>query len=180
MDATNPGLHDPQHQVKLITRFMSPFALGLILFGVFVGDIQGRAQLACFALFGFSAFFNLVFPRFLSDQKVEARSWNVNFRLFLNLVINTALVFIVWPSFRPMWLILALTPFATAVYGSWRRTLTLSLVTAAILLVIHALRNEPGLGGWIESFSEAAFVVLISLLIHGVSRLSSEAAATKS
>jgi hypothetical protein len=173
MNPTHPA-KDSHRQASLVTWYMSPIALLLVVLGIVFGELEGRDQLMCIGLFIYSAFVNLVFPRFLAEQKAEKRSQDINSRLVQNLAINTALVYFLWPRFQPMWLILSLTPFATAVYGTLKRTLIVAGLTGGLLFLLHGLRGEPGAIGWFQVVTETAFIALLSPLIHGISRMSLE------
>lgn len=163
--------YDSQRLVTLIGYFATPFALFLGGLAVLFADAGGAPKTISVGLMGFSAFFNVVFPRFLKEQDTTKKGWNVKFRLYLNLGVNTGIVFLLGDEFPPLWLLLALTPLATAIYGNQRRTLINAGTASVILLVIQALRPDTGLKDWAVLSVEVAFIVLISLLINGVSRL---------
>lgn len=162
---------DSQRLVTLVGYFATPFALILGLMGGLTAPVTDGVRNAVLGLLGFSAFFNLAFPKFLSQQALEAKGWNVKFRLYLNLVINTGLVYLLGEVFPAIWLILTLTPFATAIYGSREKTLANAVTASAILVTIQFLRAENGTLSWADLLARVAFIVLISLMINGVGSL---------
>ena len=169
---TVPDKFDSQRLVKLVGYFATPFALFLGLMAVLFTSGEGAAKTAALGLLGFAGFFNLAFPKFLSEQDPEKKGWNVKFRLYLNISVNTAVVYLLGDEFPPLWMLLALTPFATAVYGSRQRTLVNAVVAIVLLFGIQAFRPFTGLFDYAVQACQGAFILLISLLINGVSRLS--------
>lgn len=171
---------DNQRLVRLVGYFATPFALFLGLMAVLLTPGEGVAKTVALGLLGFAAFFNLAFPKFLSEQEQGKKGWNVKFRLYLNLAVNGAVVYLLGDEFPPLWMLLALTPFATAIYGSRQRTMINALMAILLLFGIQGFRPYTGLLDYAVQACQAAFIVLISLLINGVSRLSAPAEAPAS
>lgn len=163
--------YDSQKLVSLVGYFATPFALFLGGLAVAFSNTESWEKSFSLGLLGFAAFFNVVFPRFLKQQDVIKKSWNVKFRLYMNLIVNSVVIFLLGDQFPPLWLLLALTPFATAIYGNQRRTLTNAVTASVILLLIQALRSGTASLDWAVVAVEAAFIILISLLINGVSNM---------
>ncbi|MBK8576138.1 MAG: hypothetical protein IPN90_10865 [Elusimicrobia bacterium] len=163
--------YDSQRLVTLVGYFATPFALFLGGLAVAFTDSNSWQKTLSLGLLGFAAFFNSVFPRFLKQQDVVDKGRNVKFRLYMNLVVNSVVVFLLGDQFPPLWLLLALTPLATAIYGNQKRTLMNAITASIVLLLIQALRPETRPLDWAVVSVEIAFIVLISLLINGVSHL---------
>lgn len=60
-------------------------------------------------------------------------------------------------------------PIAAAIYSSKARTLPAAGAIAVILLVLHALRGPHSAMEWGTPAAQAAFIVLLSLLINELS-----------
>lgn len=163
--------YDSQRLVTLVGYFATPFALFLGGLAVAFTDSDSWQKTVSLGLLGFAAFFNSVFPRFLKQQDVVNKSRNVKFRLYMNLVVNSVVVYLLGDQFPPLWLLLALTPIATAIYGNQKRTLVNALTASVVLLVIQTLRENARSADWAVVSVEVAFIVLISLLVNGVSNL---------
>lgn len=163
--------YDSQRLVTLVGYFATPFALFLGGLAVAFTESDSWQKSLSLGLLGFAAFFNTVFPRFLKQQEVTKKGWNVKFRLYMNLVVNSVVVFLLGDQFPPLWLLLALTPLATAIYGNQQRTLINAVTASVVLLVIQALRSNSHSADWAVVAVEAAFIILISLLVNGVSNL---------
>lgn len=162
---------DSQKLVTLVGYFATPFALFLGCMAVAFTNNEGWEKTLSLGLLGFAAFFNSVFPRFLRQQSVTDKSKNVKFRLYMNLMVNSVVVYLLGDEFRPLWMLLALTPIATAIYGNRARTLTNALTASVLLIVIQAVRGGASATDWAQLAVEIAFIVLISLLVNGVSSM---------
>ncbi len=163
--------YDSQRLVTLVGYFATPFALFLGGLAVAFTDNESWQKSLALGLLGFAAFFNSVFPHFLKQQDVVKKAWNVKFRLYMNLVVNSVVIYLLGDQFPPLWLLLALTPLATAIYGDQKRTLINALTASGVLLVIQAVRSNTQAADWAVVSVEIAFIVLISLLVNGVSNM---------
>ena len=155
-------------RATLVGRFMTPLALVLGGAGLVWTDLPVGLLSLCVGLLLFGAVFNLGFPRLLGQDSADAVGRHVNIRLYLNLFVNTLLVYFLMPAFEPVWLILALTPFATAVYGSLKQTAANAAIVSIILMGLAVLDPASGLKDWCEAAARVAFVLLISFMIHGL------------
>jgi hypothetical protein len=168
---TTTDKYDSQKLVTLVGYFATPFALFLGGLAVAFTDNESWEKTVAMGLLMFAAFFNSVFPRFLKQEVVVEKGRKVKFRLYMNLAVNSAVVFLLGDQFPPLWLLLVLTPLATAIYGDQKRTLINALTAGAVLLVIQAARSPVRSLEWAVVSVEVAFIVLISLLVNGVSHM---------
>lgn len=156
--------------VVLVGMFATPFAILISLAGILIADVRGGQLFLCGGLLFFNALFNLVFPRFMSRlSSAERRGIGVQLRIIVNVAVNATLVYQLGESFRPMWLVLTLTPFATAIYASRARTLSAALTVSAAMMTIHVLWGHGGGVVLLEHLTYAVFMVLISLMINSAS-----------
>src|SRR5262249_43145441 len=93
------------------------------------------------------------------------------FRLYTNLAVNCVLVYLLGGYWTPIWLLFVLTPAATAVYGSRKRTWWTSGVVSALLLGSHALRGLNAPVDWGGVWVEALFIVFLSLFLNELAAL---------
>lgn len=160
-------------RVMLVGAYATPLAFILGTLGIFLATIPEKEQLVCAGVLGFTVFYNVVFPFFFKNLSQDLRGVNVHIRLYLNLAVNSVLVYFLGDSFHPIWLILALTPIASAIYGSRRNTLIKAAVVSAILLGIQAARPDRTSLAWGEQAAHISFIVLISLLVNRLASLAS-------
>ncbi|MEW6368272.1 MAG: hypothetical protein AB1714_26885 [Acidobacteriota bacterium] len=157
-------------RATLVGRFMTPLALLLGGAGLVWAELPVGVLSVCVGLLLFGAVFNLGFPRLLGEDSLDAVGRHVNIRLYLNLLVNTLLVYFLMPAFEPVWLILALTPIATAVYGSLKQTAANAAIVSVIVMGLAVLDPENVLKDWCEAAARVAFVLLISFMIHGLAQ----------
>jgi hypothetical protein len=153
--------------VLLVSLFATPFAILLSVTGIVVAQVRGTTLFLCLGLLIFSALFNLVFPRLIArTSSLERRGFVVQMRIVVNVIVNSILVYYLGEAFRPMWLVLALTPFATAIYASRARTLSAALTVFAALLMVFVLWGRGNAAALAEHLTYGVFMVLISLMIN--------------
>lgn len=152
----------------MMTRYGTPLAVFLVLLGLWAAPFSARVRAACGAAIGFGVLFNLVMLRVLIGR--QARSPGiVLFRLFTNLSVNVALVYLMGGLWRPIWLLLALTPLATALYESRSKTLVSAASVSLLLLSVSLIRGIETRVEWMEVFAYAAFIMVFSLLLNELS-----------
>lgn len=164
--AKKKDLFHRKELISLVGVFATPFAVLLTVAGILVTGVRGPVLWVCAGLMVFSAFMNYLFPRVLANQPMETRGRGVQLRLVFNVALNSVLVFYLGDAFRPMWLVLALTPFATAIYASRVRTLSAAFAVSAALLTIHVLQGHGAGVLLLERLSYVTFMILISLMIN--------------
>ena len=169
MTDTRSSAVDSQERVVLVGRFLTPLALILGGLAMVFAEADAVRKIVVLGLLDFAAFFNLNFAGVLS-AKTGGRGGVVQFRLFLDLAINTVVVVLLGAAFPPLWLLLALTPFATAVYGHPREAWITAAVAAALLILIQAFRPAPRVADFAVQAARGAFIVFTALLINAVSR----------
>jgi len=149
----------------LVSRYSTPLAVLLVASGIVLSQPQENIRNSSIFILLFGLVFNLFVVRWL--QKLgTVGSWVVHSRVFINVGINTALVYLLGDYWPPMWLLLALTPIATAVYDSRARTLITSAGVSAILLAIQASRTFSSPLEWGVQFAQIAFIFFMSLFVN--------------
>lgn len=81
-----------------------------------------------------------------------------------------AVVVLSGEAFPPLWLLLMLTPIATAVYGHPREAWITAVVAALPLTTIQVFRPGSGRVDYVARAARGGFIVLLSFLINAVSR----------
>lgn len=165
------NIADSQKLVKLVGYFATPFALTVGGLGILVAEVEPIVQAVCLGLLGFSGFLNLVFPKFLESQSADKKGPNVRVRMALNIVVNALLVYFLGEGFPPIWLILTLSPFATAIYGSRRKTGVSAATSCVVLVTVQVLRPVQSLAAWAAVATGIAFIALIAFMINGLAHL---------
>jgi hypothetical protein len=157
--------------VVLVNRYATPFAILLVVLGIVLSSPQGSVRNMSIALLAFSIFFNVMAVGVIRSLS-ESMPWIKKARLLINLAVNFILVYILGPFWPPMWLLLALTPIATAIYEGPAQTLLTSAGTSALIVIIHLIRGGNTPHQWGETISYAAFIILMSMLINELTQAS--------
>ena len=157
--------------VVLVNRYATPFAIGLVTMAIVFSTNKGTLRNESIGLLLFSILFNIVTVG-LIRRLAETKPWIKKARMLTNLAVNIALVYLLGPFWPPMWLLLALTPIATALYGGPVQTLLASSGIAVLIVTIHLLRGGGAPHEWGQVLSYAAFIVLVSMLINELTQAS--------
>jgi hypothetical protein len=155
----------------LVGRFATPFAIMLVSLGIIFSQPPVAQRNLSVMLLVFSVIFNLLGAGVIRRLS-EGRPWVKKARMLVNLAVNVVLVHQLGPFWPPMWLLLALTPIATAIYEGPSQTLIVSAGTSALILGIHLLRGASTPYEWGQTLSYAVFIVLMSLLINELTQAS--------
>lgn len=157
--------------VVLVNRYATPFAFLLVASGIILASPEITARNIGIGLLFFSIFFNVVAVGAIR-KLAETMPWIKKLRMLINLAVNVVLVYKLGPFWPPMWLLLALTPIATAIYEGPTQTLLVSSGTSALIIGIHLLRGGGSPHEWGQTMSYAAFIILLSLLINELTQAS--------
>lgn len=157
--------------VTLVSRYATPFAILVVLLGIVLSSPLGSVRNLSIGLLLFSIAFNMVAVRII-HRLSDASPWIKRLRMMVNLSVNVLLVYLLGPYWPPMWLLLALTPIATAIYEGPSQTLLSSSGVAGLILGIHVLRGGNSPHEWGQTLSYAAFIILLSLLINELTQAS--------
>jgi hypothetical protein len=166
-----PTTNHDVRMVVLVSRYATPFAILLVLMAIILSAPMGYVRNVSIGLLAFSVFFNVVAVRLIQNL-VEKFPWIKRARMWTNLAVNIALVYLLGPFWPPMWLLLALTPIATAIYEGPTQALLASSGTAALIVAIHLIRGGGSPHEWGQVLSYASFIVLLSLLINELTQAS--------
>jgi hypothetical protein len=161
----------PEDQVRfvlIVHRYFTPFAILLVGVGLALSQPRPWVMWTSIVLVLFTSAFNMgtaslvktsgSFPPILGS-----------IRLYTNLAVNVVLVDLLGGYWTPIWLLFVLTPAATALYGSRKRTIWTSIGVAVLLLVSHGLRRLNAPIDWGVPVVEALFIVFLALFLNEVS-----------
>ncbi|MEK7858602.1 MAG: hypothetical protein AAB320_05610 [Elusimicrobiota bacterium] len=161
------------HRALLVNRYATPLAIFLVGLGIFVSQPSSPLKEVCIGLMFFGVVFNLGTGAYLKHK--GGHHLLIEVRRYVNLAVNVLLVYLLGGYFTPIWMILALTPLATAIYENRARTLGFALGVSAVLLVIHGLRGASSPLEWGNQLAVCTFIILVSLLVNEVSALAKKA-----
>jgi len=154
--------------IVLVNRYALPLAIILIVFGVVFSQPLAHVQNISIGLIVFTTIMNLGVVEIVK-RSPKIMPWLIKLRLYINLGINAYLVYILGGYWPPIWLLLCLTPIATAVYGTRGKTLFTALGISVLLLGIHAMRGLNAPVDWGQQAACVCFIILLSLMINDIS-----------
>lgn len=168
---TQPQSNRDVRLVMLVSRYATPFAILLVVLGIVLASPAKMPRDISIGLLAFSILFNVVAVNAIR-KLAETMPWIKKMRMLINLAVNVILVYELGPFWPPMWLLLALTPIATAIYEGPTQTLMVSASTSALIIGIHLTRGGGSPQEWGQTLSYAAFIILLSLLINELTQAS--------
>ncbi len=162
--------HD-QNLASLVGRYATPLAILLVSFGIFFSPPTKFFLCLSIGLLLLGMIFNLSYGRIIKHLDDKARGIMAKFRMGINVGINAVLIYILGNHWQPMWLLLALTPIATAIYSTRKHTIGMSLSVSVLLLLIHLTRGDNAPHAWGQQIAYVSFILLISLMINELAHL---------
>ena len=152
--------------VLLVNKYATPLAVILVGLGLVFSQPVGTVKAVSAGLLVFGILFNLLAVPAIARFGGEM-PWLPKTRMLVNIVVNVVLVYYLgayWPS---IWMLLALTPIATAIYAGRGKTLFMACSVSLALAGIQVLRGaNSGPSDWGELLGRIAFIVLLSLMIN--------------
>lgn len=155
-------------RVMMVNMFSLPLVFVLVAMGFALTQPAGTVRVASLGLLVFSVAFNLITMK-LIGQGVGGHAFRLT-RIYTNLAVNVALVYLLGRHWLPMWLILVVTPVSAAIYGTRRHTAIACVQTVTAILGIRLLYGHQSVIQWGEGFAQALFVTCLSFLINAAMR----------
>jgi len=152
-------------RVTSVGKFATPLAVVLVTMGIFLSHPLSPVKEISMALLVFGIVFNVGAGRWFKGRE-HAPMWLVRGRVYLNFGVNAVLVYLLGAYWSPIWLLFVLSPVATAIYDTRRRTLAVASAAAAALLVIHAMKGLNTPLDWGGQIARAGFIIVLSLMAN--------------
>ena len=128
------SIADPQQAIslsKLVHRYFTPFALALVCLSVPALG-WNRVTRAAVALATLSTAGNLIFVAFIQRYPAYAVSLR-NLRIGFNYSFNIVLIYLLLPSWPPIWLLFHITLLGIAVYDTRKSTIVNACLFSFVL-----------------------------------------------
>lgn len=151
--------------MRLINRFMTPFATGLVLAGLAFGSADRRSSALAAVLVAVTAGFNAVSVHLAARN--PARFLEIrNLRVVFNHTFNVWLVWILAPHWPPIWMLFLLTMIAVGTYESREATLAHGVLLGGLLGLVCHFRGIAGTLAWAQIWTQAATLVFAGLFTN--------------
>lgn len=155
-----------QRFASLVSRYATPLAITVVALGLALSPPRSPQREICAFLLVFGLVFNVAIARLLARG---GGTWLLRLRLWTNFGSNIVLVTFMGPYWTPIWLIMTLTPMATAIYGSRKSTIIAAVGTSIALLAIHSTRGYNFRLEWGQQIAYALYITLVSLMVNELS-----------
>jgi hypothetical protein len=161
-----------------LTRYGTPLAITLIVQGLYVAVPAGSLRKLCVGLVLTCVFFNIGMLYFIMRLDTY-RHMIIRVRVVFNLIFNVLLVYLLGGYWPPIWLLLSLTPIATAIYGTLVETIVAAVGTCVLFLAIYVAQINTGsligvpTAGFVnlglnEQIAYGIYTFFLGLIIHGI------------
>ncbi len=161
---------DSNHRIRLetmrlVNRYMTPFATVLVLAGVFFGGPSSGHSGLALALVAATAGFNAYSVRLAArvpERFLEIR----NIRVVFNHTLNVWLVWLLLPHWPPIWMLFLLTIIAVATYEGRDAVISHGVLLAGLLLLVAYLRGLDGVQAWAAVGAQGATLIFAGLFLN--------------
>ena len=159
--------------VSLVNRYFTPFAVFLVLSAIIIGKPSDKIGFYSIFLLVIALIFNVITGIIIRKVSSKVKLFS-NIRLFTNFAFNIVFVYLLGFIWAPVWLLFLLTPVATGLYSSLKKTFLTSIGVSGSLLLIYAIRGMRSEVGWGQAIVQAVFIISLSLFVNALSRLASK------
>ncbi|MFH2202535.1 MAG: hypothetical protein ABIJ96_05440 [Elusimicrobiota bacterium] len=169
---TNKPADTSKKMTHTVSNYFTPLSIFLVGSGFIVSMPPSPKREFIIGLIVFSALLNMISFDWLGTSP-EQRRKRVLLRVWLNTATNILLVYFFGFYWKPIWLLLLLSPMGSALYGTQMQTLATSYAALIALMVIQMLRPEAySAARYAEQGAYGIFIVLICLALfkftHGL------------
>jgi hypothetical protein len=160
--------------MQTLNRYFTPFALVLIISAVYfrIDEFRETGLRAPLIAAGILAA-DILVNWWIGRNQYRWMAWSRQLRLaqvWLNYVWAVPLFLLLYPYWAPMWLLFVMAPTAAALTTSRTHTISCALAAAGTMIGIYAWR-QPLEGVFLGmALSQAAFIVIFSLFVHGLAQ----------
>lgn len=132
----------------LISWYLTPLAILLVLLGVIAGDPDSVTGGLCIMIVLMSSLMNVASVILMKQSPAQVIKIR-NLRVGLNYVANFFLLYLLLPLWPEIWLLILLMTIGTAIYSSFGGTFIHCLVFSAVLISISYFLGEmTGIKVW--------------------------------
>ncbi len=163
----------PRTYAQSVTRYLTPFALLLVLMGAVAVGFN-RATIVAIALIGMTSVTNYAMIRLMARPGVNFTTLR-NFRIAFNYLFNIPLVYLLWPFWKPVWMLLLLSISSVATFEDRKTTTGTAALFTVVLFCIQFLRGSHAWATYCETFTYAASIWTVGLLINQLAKAEPEA-----
>jgi hypothetical protein len=160
-----------EDKLRHVNDHLTPLAAIIVLPALLVADLPVSSAIVVGSLIVLSVILNYSLMYLARGNK--ARFFG-SIRVVVNYVVNILLLWLLYATWSPVWLLLLLMSIGVAVYQNRRDSFLAGLAFAVMLLVVHWNFGELSMMAWTQVGVEASMVILVNLYVNGLLRGSHE------
>lgn len=154
---------------RIVNQYFTPLAVVIVANGIILTQPRQPVAGISWALLAFSVLFNSLTIRKIDRPEGGSRG-ALELRIYVNYAVSALQVYLLGSRWEPAWLLLLLTPLASALYEARGKTVGFSLLSMALLLVLRGLRGPVSPIEWAQTLIHGALIVLLSLAVYAIAR----------
>lgn len=149
---------------RIINWYLTPFALLIVALSAAASGLHRATELAI----GIAVITGIMNPVFIKlMQRYPAKTALIrNTRIAFNYFCNIGIVALLWPFWKPVWILLLLSISAIGIFEDRQTTAVTAAMFTLVLAVIHFLRGVPTLPAAMETLVYCASLWTAGLLIN--------------
>lgn len=162
MDKDQAALDRMRH----VNSHLTPMAVVIVAPALFLAPVSKAVALTGAALLAYSLLLNFLTLSWARHHAERTRK----LRVFSNYAVNIILLWLFYPVWPTMWLLLLLMSVGVA-YQTRRAEIVSGAVFAAMLLAVHLIMGERSLTATVQAATQAALIFAFSLFTGAIGRL---------
>lgn len=151
--------------MRLVNRFMTPFATFLVLAGVVFGAPPREHAALALALVAATSAFNAYSVRWAAKNPEKFMDIR-NLRIVLNHSFNVWLIWILLPHWPQIWILFLLTMIAVGTYEGRDAAISHGVLLAGLLALVAYFRGVAGAQAWAAVATQGATLVFAGLFCN--------------
>ena len=141
---------------RIINWYLTPFAVLLVTMAAVSTGLH-KATITALCISAITGIGNPVFVSVMRRHAARSAALR-NLRIGFNYFFNIYLIYVLWPFWRPSWLLLLLSISAVGIFDTWLNTLMTASMFSLVLVVAEFLR---GPGTWTGACEVMAYVAAL-------------------
>ena len=157
-------------KLRLVNHHLTPLAAIIVVPGLIVVPLPSLVVVAGALLVGCTVSINYL-SIYLAKQHAPLIK---KVRVGTNYTANIVLLWLLYSTWPPVWMLLLLMSIGVAVYQNRRDSLLAGFALVTLLLAVHWVFGEHSLRDWAVVGVEGSLIVMANLFVNGLSGVAPE------
>jgi hypothetical protein len=151
-------------KLRHVNDHLTPLAAIIVIPGLLVANLPMRDAIVAGSLIVLSVVVNYTLMYLMGGNRARLIG---SIRVTTNYVINIVLLWLLYATWGPVWLLLLLMSIGVAVYLPRRDSLIAALAFALMLVAVHWNFGDHSVMAWTEVGVKASMIILLNLYVNG-------------